>query len=126
MLMRGRHRFRIILTVIVCLLFQQVAMIAYACPAERMPVQAMSMSKDCLGMSTAHTQGNPVLCEKHCSPDRTLLTDHASPVVPALVLPPHVFGATLSQSGPAVSLTADVSVNASDPPPRLRFCSLLI
>lgn len=127
MLLRGRHRFRIALTVILCLLFQQVAMAAYACSAERTPVQAAAMGKDCAGMSTAHTQDNPVLCEKHCTPDRPLLTDHSAPVVPALALPPLVFDSVLSQSGSGVALLAThVPVDASDPPPRLRFCSLLI
>lgn len=126
MLLSGRHRFRIALTVILCLLFQQVAMAAYSCSAERMPVRAAAMAKDCAGMSSANTQDNPVLCEKHCSPDRPLLTDHGSPVVPALALPPIVFAPVLLRSGSGADVLADVSPASSDPPPRLRFCSLLI
>ena len=127
MLRHGRHRFRVILLVILCLLFQQVAMAAYACSAERISVHAAAMAKDCAGMGAAHTQDNPVLCEKHCSPDRTLLTDHASLGVPALALAPIVFDPVLSQSGSEIALLAThVSVDAFDPPPRLRFCSFLI
>ena len=127
MFLHGRHRFRITLTVILCLLFQQVAMAGYSCSAERTPVQKAAMAKDCAGMSTAHTRDNPVLCEKHCAPDRTLLTVHASPVVPALALPPVVFDSVLSQSGLGIALLGmHITVDAFDPPPRLRFCSLLI
>jgi hypothetical protein len=127
MFLRGRHRFRIALIVIVCLLFQQVAMAAYACSAERVPAQVTTMVNDCAGMGAVHAQDNPVLCEKHCTPDRPVLTDHAAPAVPPLALPRPVFGIVLSQSGGRVALLAThVSVHASDPPPRLRFCSLLI
>jgi hypothetical protein len=119
--------FRIALIVIVCLLFQQVAMAAYACSAERVPAQVTTMVNDCAGMGAVHAQDNPVLCEKHCTPDRPVLTDHAAPAVPPLALPRPVFGIVLSQSGGRVALLAThVSVHASDPPPRLRFCSLLI
>ncbi len=127
MFLHGRHRFRITLAVILCLLFQQVAMAAYACSAERVPVQVAAMARDCAGMSTAHTRDNPVLCEKHCAPDKTLLTDHASPMVPELALPPVVFDSVLSQSRLGAALLGmHVPVDAFDPPPRLRFCSLLI
>ena len=126
-MLRRRHRFRIVLAVILCLLFQQVAMAAYVCSAERVPVQAAAMANDCAGMRTAHTRDNPVLCEKHCMPDKTLLTDHAAPVVPSLALPPTLYATAISHSGSGVALVPTrVPVDASDPPPRLRFCSLLI
>ena len=64
----ARLRLRIALTVILCLLFQQVAMAAYACT----------------------------------SPDMS-----PEPVV-------------------SVALHDDVPLDRSDPPPRLRYCSLLI
>lgn len=126
MFLSFRHRFRVILTLVLCLLFQQLAMAGYSCPGVSAPVPAAAMANECAGMSTAHTQENPVLCGKHCSQDRPLLTDHASPVVPALALPPILF-AVLSQSGNGTALLAtQVPVDTSDPPPRLRFCSLLI
>ncbi len=102
-------------------------MAGYACSAERVPAQATTMLNGCGGMDAVHAQDNPVLCEKHCTPDRPLLTDHAAPVVPSLALAPPVFDVVLSQSGGGVALLAtNILVDASDPPPRLRFCSLLI
>ena len=127
MFLRSRHRFRIAFTVIVCLLFQQVAMAAYACPSEQSLSKVTTMAQHCAGTGMDQAQVNPALCEKHCTPDRTLLADHVAPVVPALALPPILFAPMLSQSGSDVALlAAQVPVAASDPPPRLRFCSLLI
>ncbi len=127
MFLRARHRFRIAFTVIVCLLFQQVAMAAYACPSEQAPAKMATMAQDCAGAGMEQAKVNPALCEKHCTPDRTLLADHAAPMVPPLALLPIVFAPLLSQSGSSVALLgARVPVDASDPPPRLRFCSLLI
>lgn len=126
MFLRGRPRFRIALTVICCLLFQQVAMAAYACPLERSLPEAAKFAQNCAGMGMEQAKGNPALCEKHCTPDRPLLTDHASPVVPAVALPPIVFDLVLAQSATGVALAAQVTAHRSDPPPRLRFCSLLI
>lgn len=124
--LRDRHRFRIALMVIVCLLFQQVAMAAYACPLERMPADPAAMVADCAGMDMEHARQSPVLCAKHCTPDRTVATDHAALSVPALALPPLAFGFAFAQPVSRVALVAGVPVDRSDPPPRLRYCSLLI
>ena len=126
MFLRGRHRFRIALTVILCLLFQQVAMASYACPLERTPPKTATMAENCAAMDMAQAKDNHALCEKHCTPDRPLLTDHAALVVPALALPPLVFDLVLAQSITGVALAAHVRLDRSDPPPRLRYCSLLI
>lgn len=128
MLFRIRHRFFVALIVIGSLLFQQVAVAAYACdPAARDQPPAPEPASHCehAQRSAAPTDSSP-LCEKHCSPDLTVLTDTASLGVPALALPPMAF--TLVVHEPAASLVHDGSVpyTRSDPPPRLRFCSLLI
>jgi len=112
--------------VIGSLLFQQVAVAAYACdPAARAQAPATASPCEHAQKTATPTDSSP-LCEKHCSPDLTVLTDTASLGVPALALPPMVF--TLVVHEPAASLVHDDSVQftRSDPPPRLRFCSLLI
>ena len=125
MFWRDRHRYRIALAVVLCLLFQQVAMAAYACTLTRMPAEPVAIAEDCAGMRMEQVQDAPALCAKHCAPDLTVLADHATPSVPALALPP-AFGLVLAQSVSHVALTADVPIDRSDPPPRLRYCSLLI
>lgn len=122
----GRHRFRIALAVILCLLFQQVAMAAYACPLTRMPPKAAAMAEKCAGMGMEQVKKSPALCEKHCAPDLTVLVDHAAPNVPMLALPPVIFELAPVQSVARASLVSDIAVDRSDPPPRLRYCSLLI
>jgi len=125
MLLRARHRFFVALIVIGSLLFQQVAVAAYACdPAARSSPSAPA--SHCEHTQKAPPAKSSPLCEKHCTPDLTVLTDTASLAVPALALPPMVF--TLVVHEPAATLTEGNSVplTRSDPPPRLRYCSLLI
>jgi hypothetical protein len=125
MLLRARHRFFVALIVIGSLLFQQVAVAAYACdPAARSSSSAPA--SHCEHTQKAAPAKSSPLCEKHCTPDLTVLTDTASLGVPALALPPMVF--TLVVHEPAATLTESDSVplTRSDPPPRLRYCSLLI
>lgn len=121
-----RNRRRIALAVFLCLLFQQAAMAAYACTLTQMPVDPVVVAEDCADMGMEQAQDAPALCAKHCSPDRTVLVDIVAPSVPALALPPPVFD--LALDGPVAHLAhvSAVSVDRSDPPPRLRYCSLLI
>lgn len=123
---RARQRLRIALLVIVCLLSQQVALAAYLCPLEQMPAKTTAMAKPCAEMGMAPQQDNPVLCQKHCSPDYTVTTDAAKLSVPPLALPPLILAPAFLQSASHVAIQADVPIARSDPPPRLRFCSLLI
>jgi hypothetical protein len=126
MLFRSRHRFVVALIVVGSLLFQQVAVAAYACdPAARSQAPAPTHHCEHAQKAPAPNASSP-LCEKHCTPDLTVLTDTAALGVPALALPPVVF--TLVVHEPAAPLTFGdtVSLTRSDPPPRLRYCSLLI
>jgi hypothetical protein len=127
MLRRARTRFRLSLLVLASLLFQQVAMAAYACElveAAPPPMPAGMAHWAQLDLAPVHAE-SPALCEKHCAPDLTLLTDTAAPSVPAMVLPPSF---ALVLHVPAMDATQydDVPISRSDPPPRLRYCSLLI
>ena len=118
-----RRRLRIALVAIVCLLFQQVAMAAYLCPQEQAPTQAAASACASMGMAQAKT--NPALCQKHCAPDFTTAAGHFAPSVPALALPPLQFALLAAPATHAI-VASDVPLSGTDPPPRLRFCSLLI
>jgi len=126
MRLRVCHRLRIALVVILCLLFQQVALAAYACPMEQAPPKMTAMAEHCAEMGMQPDQDNPTLCAKHCAPDFSTLTDHAKVSVPALMLPPVAFAPLLATPVTYVAMQAEIPIARSDPPPRLRFCSLLI
>lgn len=124
--MRYRRRLRIILVTIFCLLFQQAALATYLCPTEPMPDKTMALTEHCAGMGMAQKQDNPALCQKHCNPDHAFAPDTVKLSVPPLALPPLVLAPACAQPISRVALQADVAISRSDPPPRLRFCSLLI
>ncbi|QNP40764.1 hypothetical protein [Lysobacter solisilvae (ex Woo and Kim 2020)] len=126
MLRRARHRLRIAFLVIACLLFQQTALAAYLCPMEQMPAETKAMTGHCAEMGMAQTQDNPALCEKHCSPDHSVAADAVKLTVPPLALPPPMLALIEVQPSWQGAIQSDVPVARSDPPPRLRFCSLLI
>lgn len=123
---RDRQRLRICLVVVLCLFFQQMAVAAYACTMPRMPADATLLSEDCdamEGMELAPSQEAPALCVQHCAPDPSVTFDLATPGVPMLALPP--IERDLLRLRPAWHATG-VAIVRSDPPPRLRYCSLLI
>jgi hypothetical protein len=117
---------RFALVAIFCLLFQQAALAAYLCPVEQVPAPGAAMAGHCAEMDMAQVPTNPALCDKHCNPDHQLATDAASLSVPALALPAPVFAPVLAQAGSGFVLCDEVPIARSDPPPRLRYCSLLI
>jgi len=127
MIVRRRSRIRIAVAVIVCLLFQQVAMAAYACTMVRMPAAAVTMDEDCadMGMAKDMARESAALCAKHCSPDRSVAADQVVLGVPALALPV-AFDLVLATRAAKEAPTQHVPIDRSDPPPRLRYCSLLI
>ena len=125
MRVRNSHRQRIALVVILCLLFQQLALAAYACPMEQMPAEMSAMAVRCADMGMPRDEDNPALCAKHCAPDVTTAADEARLSVPAL-LPPLAFAPVLATPVAHVAVQAETPIGGSDPPPRLRFCSLLI
>lgn len=123
---RVRQRLKILL-VISCLLFQQVAMAAYACELVESAPRPMPVGMEhCAQMDMAPDQAqSPALCEKHCVPDLPVQTDATAPSVPALALPP-AFPLVLTEPVSHVAQQVEVPITRSDPPPRLRYCSLLI
>lgn len=122
----GRHRMRIALVVILCLLFQQVAMAAYACTLDRMPPDPVVMTEACEQIGMQQVKQAPAQCAKHCAPDLSVAADHAAaPSVPALALPAAAYELVLEQPM-SHGMSTEVPVARSDPPARLRYCSLLI
>lgn len=122
----ARQRLKIVLVMVFCLLFQQAALAAYLCPLEKMPAETSAMAEHCAEMGMDQAQDNPALCQKHCAPDVLVASDHASPTVPPLALAPPMHALVLAQPISHVTVQAEVPIAPSDPPPRLRFCSLLI
>ncbi|WP_244858568.1 MULTISPECIES: hypothetical protein [Lysobacteraceae] len=123
---RARHRLRIALLAIVCLLFQQAALAAYLCPIEQMPAGMAAMAGHCAEMGMDLARDNPALCDKHCNPEHSVVVDTVKLSVPPLALPAPMLVPLVLQSTSRVAVQADVPIARSDPPPRLRFCSLLI
>ncbi|MBX3694972.1 MAG: hypothetical protein KF790_07350 [Steroidobacteraceae bacterium] len=90
-----------------CLLFQQSALAAHHCSG---PPDDTAM----------------VLCASHCAPDSPVPTDFAKSTVPAVA---HALCASFPIADTAiVEITPDHESppSTADPPPRLRYCSLLI
>jgi hypothetical protein len=121
-----RHRSvaRLALVLLLSLLFQQVAIASYACPIDRMPAESEAGMPDCASMAETDPQA---LCEKHCNPDDSTTPDPRVAAAPVVILPPVKFD--LARSVPArhgPRTYASVPAALSDPPPIVRFCSLLI
>ncbi|WP_036171175.1 hypothetical protein [Noviluteimonas dokdonensis] len=123
---RARHRLRIALLAVFCLLFQQAALAAYLCPLEQMPAEMTGMAEHCAEMGMEQARDNPALCEKHCNPEHSVAADLVKLSVPSLALPASTAIPVVLHSTVQVAVQADVPISRSDPPPRLRFCSLLI
>lgn len=118
-----------------CLLFQQLAMAGYACSSPG-AAAGVAMTNDCaamgMGMAPAkaplpqHVSIDP-RCAQHCAGNAVSTHDARLPGVPALGLAsvsPVVPG-SVAQVVDRLPLP-DTALHRSDPPPALRYCSLLI
>jgi hypothetical protein len=119
--------------VMFCLLFQQLAMAAYVCTLPTQPT-AMAMTGACADMAmsapashgpTAHS-ADP-RCTEHCADHTSAMPDARVPTLPPLLLPADwpALTATMTDRPERVALP-DASLLRPDPPPSLRFCTLLI
>ena len=117
-----------------CLMFQQLAMAAYACTLPTAPTNVV-MTGDCaaMGMSskakspTSHHMSTDPRCAEHCAGNTVLSHNANLPTVPPLLLAsvsPTLLG-TIAQAPDQVALP-NMALHRPDPPPTLRFCSLLI
>jgi hypothetical protein len=128
-----RHRIRWIAAMLICFLFQQVAMAAYVCTLPATSTQAVAVS-DCaaMGMTSTsidkagHHAADP-RCAEHCANHASSASDARVPTVPPL-LAPAVSILALADAGPNCRAIAvpDRTHLRPEPPPSLRFCSLLI
>ncbi|MGB6029417.1 MAG: hypothetical protein WBG22_06640 [Rhodanobacter sp.] len=132
---RPRTRRRLAWLVALLLLWQQVAVAAYACtvvPSMGDPVAAVTSSPAMAAMGDcADMRQVPLdpLCQQHCQPNQVTQVDAHTASVPfnALAVLPPMF-----LSVAAVTLPSDRALARRDrlraPPPiaRLLFCSLLI
>ncbi len=120
--------------VLFCLLFQQLAMAAYACTLPTAPTNIV-MTGDCAGMAmsptapapTSHHMSTDPRCAQHCAGNTMSAHDASPPTVPPLLLvsaSPAVLG-TIVLAPEQVALPS-TALHRPDPPPTLRFCSLLI
>lgn len=119
-----RHRSLHLLLLIASLLYQQFAMASYACTMSG--VATTTAIGDCPAMASNPSQAPDAVCQKHCTPDATSPTTYVVPAVPALGLPPVSFLLTVSDGLEHSGFLSDVAVVRSHPPPRVRYCRLLI
>jgi hypothetical protein len=122
---RARHRVHTMILVIASLLFQQVAVAAYLCPVGQ-GAAVPAAATPCAEMAMDVATDTPALCAKHCDPDHYLASDGGKLSVPPLALPPPEFAPAPARAASRLAMRTQVPVVRSDPPPRLRFCSLLI
>ena len=120
--------------VLFCLLFQQLAMAAYACTLPTMPIDVV-MTGDCATMRmsptakppTSHHMTTDPRCIQHCAGNTASVHDASLPTVSPLLLAsvsPTLLG-TVAHAPHQVVLP-NTALHRPDPPPPLRFCSLLI
>ena len=111
---------------LLALVFQQLALAAYACPINEAPSEPQRVMADCEGMEMPDPQA-PALCDQHCQRDHIANPDSKTPQVPPLALPPLHF-ALAAALLPTVQAQhyEDIPICRSDPPPAQRFCSLQI
>ena len=125
MLRRHRPRLRLAWLALLALLFQQLALAAYACPTAEAPPPQVVMA-GCEGMEMPDPAA-PALCDQHCQRDHVTNSDAKAPQVPPLALPPLHFALTAALLPPVeAQYYEDVPTCRSDPPPAQRFCSLQI
>ncbi len=122
-----RRQRRFAWVVLLALLFQQLALAAYACPiSETPPEPPKAVMAECVGMEMPDPDA-PALCDQHCQRDHVTSPDVKAPQVPPLVLPPLHFALTTALLPPVeAQYYEDVPTCRSDPPPAQRFCSLQI
>lgn len=122
----ARPRSRLAWLALCVLLFQQLALVTYACPIAETPPQPAQAMAGCEAMEMPDPDA-PALCDQHCLRDHVTAPDLKAPQVPALALPPVQFALTEALLPPVRAQSyRDVPVCQSDPPPAQRFCSLQI
>lgn len=110
------------LVAVFCLLFQQVAVAAAPCNPVEMTSALQASAHHCDEMPLAKTL--PSLCKGHCSPDLATVPDYKWP--PMLAMPVPTFEPVVEAVPEQILIGTLPVVHRSDPPLRLRYCSLQI
>ena len=120
------RRLRFAWLALLALLFQQVALVAYACPVVEVPPVPQVVMADCEGMDMPDPEA-PLLCDQHCQRGHVTAPDLKVPQVPPLALSaPHFDLAMVLLPQVQAQHYEGVPLYRSDPPPAQRFCSLQI
>jgi hypothetical protein len=123
---RRRVRRTVAAWALLCMVFLQIAVSAYACPIEAPLPEPMPAMAGCEGM-TAPDPEAPGLCIAHCQEGHIATPDLSPLQVPPSALPPLHFAVIEALLPPTrAQFYEDVPVCRSDPPPAQRFCSLQI
>ncbi len=130
--LRHRRRVRLAWLTLFALLLQQFALAAHACERGFEPPAAADSAADggshrehCRSAPTPSDADAGLLCDRHCSPDELIAaSDGAGPAVAPALLPPCSMPPASDQCPQAIVPGAPDA--AVDPPPMLRFCTLLI
>lgn len=129
--LRCRTRRRLIWLVTLLLLWQQVVLAGSVCSspvpaAAAMVVPAAMTRADSMGTMPMHA--HDPLCAEHCAQGASAQPDARVPNVPSSMLSalPLLSPAVHRLVGNVALLEAGALLPAETPPPRLRFCSLLI
>jgi len=124
---RRRHRRLIALIALFGLLFQQIAMAAYACPLDgpdRVAVEAASsQSSPCHSPSSL----DRARCHEHCHP-LAQSADHAQPPsVPAAIVPATTWlREPLAQFVPCDFAAYEIEARATAPPLTIQHCTFQV
>ena len=123
-----RTRLRLVLLAVLSLLFQQVALAAYACSTVNMPVSNVGMTAHCDGMPMTHGQQNQALCPAHCAHQALTTQDVHAPTVPPLLMPALLPVPLVLATSPTTNSAREHAAawRLSGIPPALRFRVLLI
>ncbi len=117
-------RFALALLTTFCLLFQQTVVAASFCAMDMVPAAPAAMPDHCADKVTP--MESPTLCKSHCAPDLAVVPDCKWPPVHFVAMLPPALDLLFVPVLPDPGTPTIPPVHRSDPPARLRFCSLLI
>lgn len=125
-LSRHRSRVRVAWLGLWALVFQQLALVTYACPLQQPAAPTEQVMAGCESMTNLDPTA-PILCQQHCQRDHVTTPDLKTLQVASLAPLPLMFGLIDTRLPPVEARHyRDVPVCLSDPPPAQRFCSLQI
>lgn len=119
-----RQRLRVVLTALLSLLFQQLAVASYACELDGLPVETSATT----GAAPCHTEvRDAARCHAHCNPTSSTVDTGSALTVPPCALPaslPAFVSFDLRCVRPG--LMHAVHAHANSPPLTVTYCTLLI